>query len=64
MMIDVSATYASKSYNRQLIAPHELIPWYWWAPVLLISIIVSCVVLGVQYKMPVGMSLLSVFLAF
>ena len=35
-----------------------------WAPLLIIVIICACVVLGVQFDMPVGMSLLSVFLAF
>ncbi|EMC98140.1 hypothetical protein BAUCODRAFT_32137 [Baudoinia panamericana UAMH 10762] len=44
--------------------PHELVKWWMWAPLLVIVIICSCVVLGVQYGMPVGMSLLSVFLAF
>ena len=37
--------------------------WY-WAPLLIIVIIMTCVVMGVQYDMPVGMSLLSIFLAF
>ncbi|KAF4549365.1 OPT oligopeptide transporter-like protein 3 [Elsinoe fawcettii] len=44
--------------------PHELIPWWWWTPLLLLVIICTCVVMGVQFEMPVGMSLLSVFLAF
>lgn len=35
-----------------------------WAPGLLATIICMCVVMGVQYDMPVGMSLLSIFLAF
>ncbi|PSK46092.1 hypothetical protein B9Z65_5060 [Elsinoe australis] len=44
--------------------PHELIPWYWWAPLLVLVIICTCIVMAVQFDMPVGMSLLSVFLAF
>ncbi|KAH9840347.1 putative metal-nicotianamine transporter YSL5 [Teratosphaeria destructans] len=43
---------------------HELVTWWMWAPLLMIVIICGCVVLGVQYNMPVGMSLLSIFLAF
>jgi len=35
-----------------------------WAPGLVLSIICICVVLGVQHNMPVGMSILSVVLAF
>ena len=35
-----------------------------WLPGLVLSIICICVVLGVEFDMPVGMSLLSVFLAF
>ncbi|KAK5131939.1 hypothetical protein LTR08_000451 [Meristemomyces frigidus] len=45
-------------------ADHELIPWWYWAPLLVFVIIMTCVVMGVQYDMPVGMSLLSIFLAF
>lgn len=44
--------------------PNELVTWWMWAPLLVVVIICTCVVLGVQYEMPVGMSLLSVFLAF
>ncbi|KAF2150022.1 oligopeptide transporter [Myriangium duriaei CBS 260.36] len=45
-------------------AERDQVPFYWWLPILVLSIICSCVVLGVQFQMPVGMSLLSVFLAF
>ena len=44
--------------------PHELVKLWMWLPGLLICIICICVVLGVEFDMPVGMSLLSVFLAF
>jgi OPT family oligopeptide transporter len=43
---------------------HELVKVWMWGPLLIVSIIAICVVLGVQFDMPVGMSLLSVFLAF
>ncbi|QIW98680.1 hypothetical protein AMS68_004198 [Peltaster fructicola] len=43
---------------------NRLVQWWMWLPLLVAVIICSCVVLGVQYQMPVGMSLLSVFLAF
>jgi OPT family oligopeptide transporter len=42
----------------------ELVKMWMWGPLLIFSIIACCIVLGVQYDMPVGMSLLSVFLAF
>jgi hypothetical protein len=42
----------------------ELVKMWMWLPGLVVVIICMCVVLGVQYEMPVGMSLLSVFLAF
>jgi hypothetical protein len=44
--------------------PSEQVKMWMWAPGLLITIICMCVVMGVQYEMPVGMSLLSIFLAF
>lgn len=43
---------------------HELVKVWMWGPLLLISVIACCIVLGIQFDMPVGMSLLSVFLAF
>ncbi|TLD26101.1 oligopeptide transporter [Venturia nashicola] len=42
----------------------EQVKMWMWLPGLVATIISICVVLGVQYDMPVGMSLLSVFLAF
>lgn len=44
--------------------PHELVEMWMWMPGLLLSIICICVVLGVEFDMPVGMSLLSIFLSF
>lgn len=43
---------------------HELVKWWMWFPLLVVIIICTCVVMGVQFGMPVGMSLLSIFLAF
>ena len=43
---------------------HELVKWWMWLPLLINVIICSCVVMGVQFGMPIGMSLLSIFLAF
>ncbi|TKA80251.1 hypothetical protein B0A49_01441 [Cryomyces minteri] len=45
-------------------AADELVKVWMWAPGLIVVIICVCVVMGVQYQMPIGMSLLSVFLAF
>jgi uncharacterized oligopeptide transporter (OPT) family protein len=44
--------------------PEDMVPMWWWAPMLVLVIILICVVMGVQYDMPIGMSLLSVLLAF
>ncbi|KAF2109711.1 OPT oligopeptide transporter protein-domain-containing protein [Lophiotrema nucula] len=45
-------------------APNELVKMWMWMPGLILSVIMICVVLGVQFDMPAGMSLLAVFLAF
>jgi OPT family oligopeptide transporter len=45
-------------------APEDLVKMWMWMPGLLLSIIMICVVLGVEFGMPVGESLLAVFLAF
>jgi OPT family oligopeptide transporter len=42
----------------------ELVRWWMWFPPLILIIVLACVVMGVQFEMPVGMSLLSIFLAF
>jgi len=42
----------------------ELVKWWMWLPLLIVVIICFCVVLGVQFGMPVGESILAVFLAF
>lgn len=44
--------------------PNELVGFWLWAPGLLLSIIGMCLVMALQYGMPVNMSLLAVFLAF
>ncbi|KAL1634554.1 hypothetical protein SLS56_002247 [Neofusicoccum ribis] len=44
--------------------PSERVRTWMWLPGLVITIITTCVVMGVEFDMPVGMSVLSVFLAF
>jgi hypothetical protein len=44
--------------------PEEIPKMWMWAPGLILTIIGMCLVMGIQYEMPVNMSLLSVFLAF
>ncbi|KAL0261827.1 hypothetical protein SLS55_003259 [Diplodia seriata] len=44
--------------------PSERVKTWMWLPGLIITVITSCVVMGVEFDMPVGMSVLSVFLAF
>jgi hypothetical protein len=43
---------------------HDLPPMWIWGTGLILSIIGMCIVMGVQFHMPVGMTLLAVFLAF
>lgn len=45
-------------------ADEDLVKWWMWLPLLIIVIIMSCVVMGVQFDMPIGMTLLAIFLAF
>jgi len=45
-------------------AEEDQVKWWMWAPLLILSIIGFCLVLGVQFGMPVGTSILSVILAF
>nr|POE89889.1 putative metal-nicotianamine transporter ysl7 [Quercus suber] len=44
--------------------PKDQVKWWMWFPLLVVVIICTCVVMGVQFGMPVGMSLLSIVLAF
>ncbi|OJD37333.1 oligopeptide transporter [Diplodia corticola] len=44
--------------------PSERVRTWMWLPGLILAVITSCVVMGVEFDMPVGMSVLSVFLAF
>ncbi|KAF2460450.1 oligopeptide transporter [Lineolata rhizophorae] len=46
------------------VADEDLVKMWMYLPGLVLAIICICVVLGVQYEMPIGMSLLAVFLAF
>ncbi|KAF2476308.1 oligopeptide transporter [Lindgomyces ingoldianus] len=55
---------AEEDWVEDSAQPHELVKMWMWLPGLILSIICICVVLGVEFDMPVGMSLLSVFLAF
>ncbi|KAF2090219.1 oligopeptide transporter [Saccharata proteae CBS 121410] len=45
-------------------APEDQVKMWMWMPGLILSIICICIVMGIEFDMPVGMSLLSVFLAF
>ncbi|KAM0425165.1 hypothetical protein ACHAPT_009482 [Fusarium lateritium] len=38
--------------------------WWMWLPGTVVLVIVSCVVLGLQYQMPIGASILSLFFGF
>lgn len=42
----------------------QLVKWWMWFPLLVFIIIMACVVMALQFDMPVGESLLSIFLAF
>lgn len=45
-------------------ADKDLVKLWMWFPGLILTIICVCVVMGVEFDMPVGMSLLSLSLAF
>ena len=55
---------SEEDYVEDSAEPHQLVKMWMWLPFLIVSIICICVVLGVEFKMPVGMSILSVFLTF
>ncbi|KAF1819139.1 oligopeptide transporter [Dissoconium aciculare CBS 342.82] len=69
-----SSAFFEKHANKEFASEDELVQdpaaeedqvtWWMWAPLLLMSIIGFCLVLGVQFGMPVGESLLCVILAF
>ncbi|KAH0536448.1 hypothetical protein FGG08_006688 [Glutinoglossum americanum] len=42
----------------------DQVKWWMWSPGLIVVIFLTCVVLAVQYHMPVGLSLLSILLGF
>jgi hypothetical protein len=42
----------------------DLVKIWMWLPALIILLFLACLVMGVQYDMPVGESLLALFLAF
>lgn len=44
--------------------PEEQVPWWMWSGGIVFSIFLSCLVLGLQYKQNVGLTLLSIVLAF
>lgn len=43
---------------------HEQVPWWMWSGGILLAIFFSCLVLGLQYHQNVGLTLLSIVLAF
>ncbi|KAF7186416.1 putative metal-nicotianamine transporter YSL13 [Pseudocercospora fuligena] len=51
-------------YVQDFAEDKELVKWWMWAPAIVFVVIMTCVVMGLQFDMPVGMSLLSIFLAF
>jgi hypothetical protein len=59
-----SAERADEDLVEDSAAENELVKMWMWLPGLILSIICICVVLGVEFDMPVGMSILSVVLAF
>jgi len=44
--------------------PEEQVPWWMWSGGILFAIFLSCLVLGLQYQMNVGMTILAIVLAF
>ncbi|KAL9106236.1 MAG: hypothetical protein Q9227_008704 [Pyrenula ochraceoflavens] len=44
--------------------PHELVPWWMWSGGLVISAFFTCLVMGLQYNMNVGISILAIVFSF
>ncbi|CDS11287.1 hypothetical protein LRAMOSA03550 [Lichtheimia ramosa] len=44
--------------------PHELVPTYWWAGGVVISIIFTCAIMGEFFGMPVYQSIVAIIVAF
>lgn len=44
--------------------PEEQVPWWMWSGGIVLAIFLSCLVLGLQYQMNVGMTILAIILAF
>lgn len=44
--------------------PEEQVPWWMWSGGILFAIFLSCLVLGIQYKQNVGLTILAIVLAF
>ncbi|KAF2146337.1 uncharacterized protein K452DRAFT_109136 [Aplosporella prunicola CBS 121167] len=59
-----TASEADQDMAKDPADPKDLVKMWMWLPGLVLSIICTCVVMGVEFDMPVGMSILSVFLAF
>ena len=59
-----AANHEMKDLIEDPARPEEIPKMWMWAPGLVATIVCMCVVMGVQFEMPLGMSLLSIFLAF
>jgi hypothetical protein len=67
--IERRSSYAEEEHqNGGLIedpaSPEDSVKTWMWCPGLIATLVLTCVVMRVQYEMPVGEALLALFLAF
>ncbi|KAI9675061.1 MAG: hypothetical protein M1817_001467 [Caeruleum heppii] len=58
------STMKKENFVEDPASEEDQVKWWMWLPGLILTIILTCVVLGLQYQMPVGMSLLAILLGF
>jgi hypothetical protein len=59
-MRDAPATFFKEDDVADPVPEHEHVPFWAWSSVLVLSTIVTCVVMGVQFGQNVGVTLLGV----
>lgn len=63
-MEKAAQTRTDENHVDDIVGPEDQVSFVMWAPPLLVTIVVTCVILGLQYHLDVGMSLLAILLGF
>ncbi|KAF8470055.1 OPT oligopeptide transporter protein-domain-containing protein [Kalaharituber pfeilii] len=64
-LLEKSERINTEEYHVDDIAgPEEQVAMWMWGPPLAICIVVTCIILGLQYHLEIGMSILAIFLGF